>query len=130
MSSSGTIEAAKISPRFDDTRDILYWYEGDSFSIEWYLQLIEDDTGEAHPYQSGDLLYVSFFDAKKQLVHRFTFTEIENNTIITTFTPAISKKFAAGTYTYCIKYEWLDDDNVKRIQTIIDNKRARVEACH
>ena len=130
MAGTGIVAPSKVSPRFDDVKDVLYWFEGDSFDIEWILELVDTETGEAHPYQPTDKLYFNFFDAKKQLKQSFTFTDIQHSTVMTSFTPEISKKFVAGVYTYCIKYEWLDDSEETRIQTIIDNKKIKVEACH
>ena len=128
-STTGTIAASQISPRFDDQRDVLYWFAGDTFDIEWNLMLLDADTSEAHPYEPGDMLYITFFDAKKNMIQQFKFTDVQNNTVVTHFTPAISKKFPPAVYTYCIKYQW-DDDGETRVQTLIDNKKVKVEACH
>ena len=127
---TGTITGSKESPRFDDIKDILYWYAGDAFSIDWGLQLMNIDDDTPHPYAEEDKLIITFFDVKKNQVHQFSFDHILNNTVTTVFTPAISKKFPAGMYTYCIKYCWTDEDEQPRIQTIVDNKKVKVEACH
>lgn len=126
---SGTLTSSKESPRFDDVKDVLYWYAGDAFSIDWDLELMNIDSETPHPYAEGDRLIITFFDAKKNQVQQFNFTHILNNTVTTTFTPAISKKFPVGVYTYCIKYCWMDGQQ-ERIQTIVDNKKVKVEACH
>lgn len=133
---TNTIAGSKESPRFDDNKDILYWFVGDAFEIKWTLHLVEEDGSDSDDevdpviYDPEDQIIIGFFDAKKNPVYQFTFTDIQDDTVTTVFTPAISKKFVAGTYTYCIKYVWTDDDGLSRIQTIVDNKRVRVEECH
>ncbi len=128
---AGTIAGSKESPRFDDKKDILYWFCGDAFTITWNLRLSDADTDEPHPYAPSDRLIITFFDAKKREVYQFSATNIQDYTMTTVFTPDISKLFPVGVYSYCIKYCWTDETTGKeRVQTIIDNKKVKVEACH
>lgn len=125
-----TIAGSKESPRYNDEKDILYWFSGDAFSIDWTLRLVDCDTGEPIAYQPTDTLIFSFFDIKKNLIKQFTFTDIQNDTVTTVFTPVLSKKFVPGNYSYCIKFTWTDSDGTSRIQTLVDNKKIKVEVCH
>lgn len=127
----GIIEGAKESPRFDDEKDILYWYAGDAFTVTWVFKLLDEESGEIHEYAPDDRMFFTFHDAKKHLVHMFECVDIQGCELQTNFTPEISMKFKPGFYTYCVKYNWIDEETgEERVQTIIDNKRVIVEACH
>lgn len=119
------------SPRYNDDTNILYWFEGDAFYIEWSIDIATEHEGASHAYAPTDELVFSFFDIHKQPVHQFKFTNIgADDTVKLEFTKDVTKKFKAGTYTYCVKYYWTEEDGYERIQTVVDHGLVKVEACH
>ena len=124
-------KGAQESPRYNDDTDVLYWYEGDAFYIEWTLDVMGQTEGAIHEYGEDDMIVFSFYDIKKQLIQQFKFNVLpESHVIRMEFTPEVSAKFKAGTYTYCMKYYWTEEDGYRRIQTMIDHGLIKVEACH
>lgn len=131
------IISAQDSPRLDEN-GTLCWYEGDAFQITWTSTLNEElglgDTKEDHNYfDPTDHLLFQFFseDNTSKPVAKFDFTNIEDNTVLLNFTPAISKKMPAGNYTYCIKkITYAEDGSVDSITTIGAKGRVKVEECH
>ena len=123
---SEIIPVAKQSPRIKS--GVIYWYVGDAFDIDWDIHLTEDE--KAIVFQPGDKLIWNFFSTtdKNKPVHSFTFEypDIEDNTVTLKFTKEVSKKFAIGSYTYCIKFECHDG----RVVTLNAQNKLQVEACH
>ena len=117
------IKSAKSSPRLEN--GILKWYHGDSFQIEWEINLTQN--GEPYEYDSNDELIFSFFNKPgKELVHQFTFTNIQDGIVTLDFTEEISNKFDVGHYSYCIKFNSNDGELI----TLFAKERAEVEPCH
>lgn len=123
---SEIIPVAKQSPRIDN--GVIAWYVGDAFSINWTINLTEDD--EPLYFAPGDRLEWCIFPVmdKEHSVHTFVFEygDIHNNTVELKFTPEISKKFAIGTYTYCVKFCSHDG----RVVTLGAQNKIKVESCH
>lgn len=106
---------------------ILKWYEKDSFDIDWTINLTRDD--EPLVFAPDDVVLITFYDCNDREVYTFSFTNIgSDNTIVLEMTPEISKNFAAGKYTYCMKY--VDSTHNNYITTIAANKRVEVSLCH
>lgn len=122
---------AKESPRLSED-NTLCWYEGDVFSINWKITLL-DDQGNMKDFQPTDHLLFQFYseDNPNKPVAKFDFTNIITDYVTLNFTSAISKKMPAGTYTYCVKYiTYTDEGLVNTITTVGANGIAKVENCH
>lgn len=131
IQNTNDFQGALESPRYDDDTDVLYWYEGDAFYIDWTIDLSDNNVGGAYEYKDGDAIVFSFYNIKKQLVHEFVFNHIPDSHIVRLeFTEHVSDKFRAGNYTYCAKYYWTEDDGFRRVQTIINQGVVKVEHCH
>ena len=123
---SSIVPIAQQSPRIVGGE--IQWYEGDAFTINWTIHLSEDE----HPleFQEGDVLVWNFFPSycPATPVHTFTFQyeDIVEDTVTLYFDRAISKKFKAGSYTYCVKFFARDGRTV----TLNARNRIRVIACH
>ncbi len=117
------ITPAKASPRLE--RETLKWYVNDSFSIEWMIQLLENNV--PLNFDADDEVVFNFFTYDgKTLIHSFSFTDIQNNTVCLDFTEEVSKKFPVGKYTYCAKFI----NHEGTVVTIFAKKHVEVEACH
>ena len=110
--------SAKESPRFED--DKICWYEGDTFSIVWELNLI-DEEGTAVDLSPLDEIVFQFLNRNKELVHEFACVVGNEQEIVLDFTDKISAKFTPGTYQYIIKYKGTNTT------TIATNGRVEVE---
>lgn len=122
---------AKDSPRLSED-NTLCWYEGDVFSINWKITLL-DDQGNVKGFQPTDHLLFQFYseDNPNKPVAKFDFTNITTDYVTLNFTSAISKKMPAGTYMYCVKYiTYTDEGLVNTITTVGANGIAKVENCH
>ena len=122
---------AKDSPRLSED-NTLCWYEGDVFSINWKITLL-DDQGNMKEFQPTDHLLFQFYseDNPNKPVAKFDFTNITKDHVTLDFTSAISKKMPAGTYTYCVKYiTYTDEGSVNTITTVGANGISKVENCH
>lgn len=118
-----TIKPAKSSPRLEN--GVLRWYHGDCFTVDWTVNLTKDDI--PYEYDENDELIFSFYTrSKKELVHQFSFTNIQDNTVTLDFTEEVSNKFDIGAYTYCIKF----NSHEGEIVTLYAKEKAEVEACH
>ena len=118
-----SIQPAKSSPRLEN--GVLRWYHGDCFVVDWTISLTKD--GVPYQYDADDELIFSFYTRPdKELVHQFTFTNIQNNTVSLEFTEEVSNKFAIGNYSYCIKFNSHDGELV----TLYAKERAEVDPCH
>lgn len=117
------IKPAKSSPRIENS--VLKWYHGDAFEIEWEVRLTQDNI--PYEFDENDELIFSFYkNPSKVLVHQFTFTNIQDYTVVLGFTEEISKKFDIGQYSYCVKFNSHDGELV----TLFAKERAEVEKCH
>ena len=123
---SEIIPVAKQSPRIKS--GVIYWYHGDAFDIDWDIHLTEEE--QPIVFQEGDQLEWNFFSSanKEKPVHTFNFKyeDIVDNTVTLKFTQEVSKKFAIGSYTYCIKFICHDG----RVVTLNALNKIQVEACH
>ena len=122
---------AKDSPRLSED-NTLCWYEGDVFSINWKITLL-DDQGNMKEFQPTDHLLFQFYseDNPNKPVAKFDFTNITKDYVTLNFTSAISKKMPAGTYTYCVKYiTYTDEGSINTITTVGANGIAKVDNCH
>ena len=117
------IKPAKSSPRIEN--GVLRWYHGDSFQIEWEINLTQN--GRSYEFDENDELIFSFYrKPEKELVHQFTFTNIQDNMVTLDFTEEISSKFDVGYYSYCVKFNSHDGELI----TLFAKERAEVEKCH
>ena len=122
---------SKDSPRLSED-NTLCWYEGDVFSINWKITLL-DDQGNMKEFQPTDHLLFQFYseDNPNKPVAKFDFTNITKDYVTLNLTSAISKKMPAGTYTYCVKYiTYTDEGSVNTITTVGANGIAKVDNCH
>ena len=114
---------------------VLKWIEGDTFVLNWKIDLFINSESIPYSYEEGDQLIFSFYANKSdRLVYSFIFSEIsEDNTVTLRFTKDISKLFKAGLYTYSIKYMKIDEEHPKddsNIITIGSKFKVEVEKCH
>lgn len=141
---NNVIIPAPQSPRMDN--GVLKWFYGDTFAVDMVINLVEQEVGADGAqvdvpidFDESDQIVVTFFNAKKEVVHSFISKNISNDknseyyhTISLEFTKDISHRFCRGKYTYCIKY--VHKENGKTactdITTICVNNRAEVEVCH
>ena len=114
------IKPTPPSPRVENS--VLKWYYGDAFDIKWSIALTKD--GEPLPYDPDDELIFTFFTKDKRLVLEFTFDNIQDNTVVLTFTEEYSRLFTPGSYYYCIKY------NEGCVSTLYANRKIEVDWCH
>lgn len=117
------IKPAKASPRVD--KEVLKWYVGDTFSIEWLIQLYKDETHLILD-ENDEIVFNFFTRDEKQLIHTFSFTNIQEETVCLDFTEEVSNKFPVGRYIYCAKF--IDHDGTT--VTIFAKKLVEVEPCH
>lgn len=118
------VPVAKESPRNEN--GILKWYVGDTFEIDWTVQLV-DEQGDFYTYDPEDHLVWSFYTVPgRSLVHKFDFTNIQRDTVTLSFTPEVSNKFTAGLYFYCVKLI----DKHGEITTLCAENKVEVEKCH
>ena len=95
---------AEVSPRIDNC--ILRWYEGDTFSYDLCINLM-DDSGDTVNVSSSGTVTVTFRNRKNEIVKTFTFTNVENNMVSMTFDSTCTALFPKGSYTYDV---FLDDN--------------------
>jgi len=114
---------AKQSPRIED--GILKWYEGDTFSFVWTINITNKDTGNPIIFMLEDSIDFEFFNEFGQLIQVFHFGNIPtDNKVRLDFNEDVSKKFRRGKYKYSIKYNGIN------IVTIGASNKAEVEKCH
>ena len=112
---------AKKSPRIENGK--IYWYEGDTFSIEWTITLTDETTHEEIDLSPLDKVLFKFSNTYKNIVYECECEVGENGKVILEIPKAVSEKFSVGTYTYSIKYKCED------IITVAANGIVEVEAC-
>ena len=95
------IPNAKQSPRIET--GVLKWYALDTFTLSLSLALTDQD-GEAVEITPGDTVTVVFSDANGETVKTFSFTEVENNTVVLVFDSDVTALFPRGVYTYGVYY--------------------------
>lgn len=93
---------ARLSPRIDN--GVLYWYEGDTFTMNLELKLRDPD-GEEIIIPDTATVTVVFRDESEETVKEFTFEEIEGNTVVLEFDTNCTALFPAGKYTYDVYYD-------------------------
>ena len=103
----------------------LTWYEYDNFIINWTIDLEKD--GEPLEFKKDDLIIINFYDKYKNHIAEVKQTPTRKGLITVRFDSALSNKFPAGEYTYCIKYF---DSATSFTTTVAANKKAIVKACH
>ena len=144
MNNDNVIVPAPQSPRMDN--GVLKWFYGDTFAVDMVINLVEQEVGEDGNlvnrlinFDESDQIVVTFFNARKEVVHSFISKNISNDeksefyhTVSLDFTKDVSHKFCRGRYTYCVKYVHKDGDRTVStdITTICVNNRAEVEVCH
>lgn len=137
------IPGAKESPRMSSD-NVIKWYYGDTFEINWCLTLKQKESGETIVYGSDDQLIFSFYKAgTDKLIHRFVCREIDTETNIVSlkFTKNVSIKFKPGRYNFCVKYVYYTDETddegnvvtekaTQEITTLGAKYLVEVEECH
>ena len=114
------INISKQSPRLE--RNTLYWYVGDTFTLEWKITLYDGEVPIV--YSPEDTLTWNFYQ-RGQLVKTFEFSDIPStNTVELVFDTETTAKFGVGEYRYCIKY------NGEYLTTVGAKGRVVVEKCH
>lgn len=117
------IKGAEPSPRI--VNNILYWYEFNTFTLTWTLNLKDEETQEPIIFNPDDRITFKFFDEMKNVVYTQDFTNIpETNIVELNFDENVTKNFKNGVYTYCIKY------NGEYITTIGAVLKVVVERCY
>ena len=100
--------------------DKFYWYEGDEFAIKLEIALTSLDTGENIDLIDGDCVQGGFY--KNDLcVHKFSFDQFNDNSVLLNFSENITKKFRKGTYSYIVSYKHIGRT------TIVANNEVEVE---
>ena len=85
---------AKKSPRIENGK--IYWYEGDTFSIEWTITLTDETTHEEIDLSPLDTVLFKFSNTYKNLVHECECEVGENGKVILEIPKEVSEKFAVG----------------------------------
>ena len=118
----GNIITAKQSPRIED--GILKWYEGDTFSFVFVINLTDKDTGEPIIFMPEDTITFEFSNEFSQLIQVFSFDNIPfDNKVRLNFNEDVSRKFIIGKYKYSIKYNGINT------VTLGACNKAEVEKC-
>ena len=94
------LPSALSSPRI--VNGVLKWYEGDTFTLDIELELIDQD-GVAID-TSGKEVLIKFYDRYEDLVKEFSFENLQNNTVSLDFNNEISALFPQGEYHYDVHY--------------------------
>ena len=96
------MRSAERFPGVDPQDGKLKWYDGDTFTLRFPLDLtLVDLKGVRVPYNvfPSDIVKTTFrTKLEKELVYEFVNTNIKNNQVDLEFTPEISKKFRKGDY--------------------------------
>lgn len=104
----GNLPTAKVSPRIEN--GVLYWYAGDTFTLELELSL-EDQDGTALAVDSDtDDVTVEFYNDRRESVKTFSYgktagSTITGNVISLVFDEQVSALFPKGSYTYDVIYQ-------------------------
>ena len=117
-----TLQGAKESPRIE--KETLYWYEGNTFTLTWTLNLKDKLLQEPIIISPEDTVSFNFYNANGNIVYSKSFTNIEDNTVDLNFDKETTSRFKTGEYTYCITY------NGEYITTIGAVMKIVVEKCH
>ena len=112
------IPSARRSPRL--VNGVIYWYQGDTFSITLKINL-KDQDGEPITIASSDVVTIVIQNVRRETVKTFEFTNIENNRVVLSFTDAVTALFRKGKYTYDVYYNGenrttLADENVMVVE--------------
>lgn len=111
---------AEISPRIDED-GVIYWYQGDTFKIDFEIKLLSDDDPPVEiPLQDGDVVRFTFRSYRAQ-VAEFVFDTFQDGVVTLEFDAEMTAKFCRGAYTYVVTHER------DYIRTIIKGNRAVVE---
>lgn len=111
---------ADISPRID-ADGVIYWYQGDTFKIDFEIKLLSDDDPPVEiPLQDGDTVRFTFRDYRTR-VAEFVFDTFQDGVVTLEFDAQMTAKFCRGEYTYDVTHER------DYIRTIIKDNKAVVE---
>ena len=94
------LPSARSSPRI--VNGVLKWYEGDTFTLDIELELIDQD-GAAIDTNGKEVL-IKFYDMSEDLVKEFNIKNIQNNTVSLEFNSEITALFPQGEYHYDVIY--------------------------
>lgn len=118
--STGTVPAAKISPRVVNGE--ICWYEGDTFTMHFDVSVMDQDGADVTIGDSDQLeLEIINHRGEDVLTKTWTGSEREDAGYPLVVDAAVSGKFPRGTYLYSII---LTRENRT---TIVDRNRIRVE---
>lgn len=95
------IPAANPSPRI--VGGVLKWYAGDVFDLQVQMELT-DQNGAAIVFAPEHTVEFVFRDHRHEVIHKETFKEIADNTVVLRFTEAVTALFHGGKYTYDVIY--------------------------
>ena len=114
----------KESPRIED--GVIKWYCGDAFYISF--EVLDDETGAPLKMSDSDSITISFFNRQNVCVKQFVFgSDCDCSVLDCHIDEAVTKQFAVGVYTYCIKYH---QGSVGTIATVKAVGKCEVERCH
>lgn len=117
------IPNAKRSPRIEN--GVLYWYEGDTFSINLKINLSDQDEEPIVIDGTTDFVEVEFINDRREIVKSFFFgkdtgNDIVDNSIDLVFDDTVTALFTKGRYKYNVFF------NGENRTTIADNNVAVV----
>ena len=98
----GNLPRARMSPRL--INGVLKWYAGDTWELQVDITLCDQD-GENITIQSTDVIEFEFFNKKRDVVKKFTFTNVKNGSVVLVFDEETTALFPAGEYTYDVYYD-------------------------
>lgn len=113
------IPHAELSPRLRN--GVLYWYAGDTFSIDIHLVLRDYDGEEIIIPEDASVIF-AFKDESEETVKEFSFSAIEDNTCKLEFDEDCTALFPPGEYSYDVYYE------SEYRTTLANNNRVVVES--
>ena len=96
------IKTSKQSPRFENGK--ICWYEGDTFVLQFLINLKNSETNEPLTYLPSDKMLICFY--KNDIpTFKFCYTNLRNGeAVCIDFNDDITKKFKEGIYTYTITF--------------------------
>lgn len=110
------LPGAQQSPRI--VNGVIKWYQGDTFDLNIYLNMMDQDGMEVI-IGGSDTVTVVFKDKTNTEIKTFTFDSISNNTISLDFDSICTALFPKGKYFYDIYYNGTERTTIANDNQVI-----------